>query len=204
MLVSAALDGEASSAEAAIAAAHVDTCEQCAAWQDSVAALRRRTMLRPGRSDAAFVAQVMSDARPARLGRGGWMRPVLAWCAVVIGVQSIGPLVLGEADGASAHLARHLGASGIALALAMLYVVWRPHRAFGLLPFVLALFAATAISILIDTIAGERSALAESTHLAELIGTVVLWMMAGSPGTDRLVSWWHHRQAGRGGLRTTR
>jgi hypothetical protein len=130
------------------------------------------------------------------------MRPVLAWCAVVIGVQSFGPLVLGDLDGASAHLSRHLGASGMALALALLYVVWRPHRAFGLLPFVLALFAATVVSTTADLIAGHRTAIAEATHVAEMAGTVVLWMMAGSPGVDRVLS--RPFRPGRGALRATR
>lgn len=202
--VSAALDGEASVAEEAAADRHVATCEACAAWHESAATLRRRTRLRADRSDPAFVARVVADARPARLGRGGWMRPVLAWCAVIIAVQSIGPLVFGDADGASAHLSRHLGASGMALALALFYVVWRPHRAFGLLPFVVALFTATFVSMVADMIAGRRSALAEATHVAEFVGTVVLWMMAGSPGIDRLTSRLPHRHSGGEGLPTTR
>ncbi len=32
-------------------------------------------------------------------------------------------------------LARHLGAFGVALSIGLLYVAWRPHRAYGMLPF---------------------------------------------------------------------
>lgn len=116
------------------------------------------------------------------------MRPVLAWCAMVIAVQSFGPLVFGDTDGASAHLARHLGASGLALAVGLGYAAWRPHRAFGLLPFVGALFAATILAMIVDMIVGHRTAFAEATHLAELIGIVVLWMIAGSPGREELIN----------------
>lgn len=203
-LISAALDDEVTPAERSVAEAHLASCPDCAAWQAMAAHIRRRTRLQPERTDPAFVAQVMATARPARLGRGGWMRPVLAWCAAVIGVQSFGPLVFGEVDGASAHLSRHLGASGMALALALLYVAWRPHRAFGLLPFVAALLAATVLSSAVDLIAGHRSAFAEATHIAELAGTVVLWMMAGSPGVERVLSRSLRPGGGRGDLRATR
>lgn len=201
-LISAALDDEVTAAERASADAHLASCEACRAWQSSVVDIRRRSRLRPERSDPIFVAEVMSSARPARLGRGGWTRPVLAWCAIVIGAQSFGPLVFGDLDGASAHMSRHLGASGMALALGMMYVVWRPHRAFGLLPFVLVLVVATVVSTIADLLAGQRSAFAEASHLAELIGTVVLWSMAGSPGVDRVLS--RRAGAGRGALRATR
>jgi predicted anti-sigma-YlaC factor YlaD len=149
-------------------------------------------------ADPAFVARVMADARPARLGRGGWMRPVLAWCAIVVGVQSFAPLVFGDSDGASAHTARHLGASGLALAVGLLYAAWRPHRAYGLLPFVGALFGATLIAAVVDLIDGDASAFAESTHLAELIGIAVLWMIAGSPGWQAVVNRRHRPGLHRG------
>ncbi|MCB0968532.1 MAG: zf-HC2 domain-containing protein [Ilumatobacter sp.] len=187
-LASASLDDEISAAEQDRLDGHLLGCAGCRRFVDRVASLNRTVRLRPSGHDPAFVATVMADARPARLGRGGWMRPVLAWCALVIAVQNIGPLVFGDADGASAHLARHLGASGLALAIGLAYAAWRPHRAYGLLPFVGALAAATLAAAVADTIAGNRTAFAEATHLAELIGIAVLWMIAGSPGWDAVVS----------------
>jgi predicted anti-sigma-YlaC factor YlaD len=198
-VISAALDGEATSAEEARLDRHLAVCASCRRFHDEVAALNRSVRLRSPASDPAFVARVMADARPARLGRGGWMRPVLAWCAIVVGVQSFAPLVFGDSDGASAHTARHLGASGLALAVGLLYAAWRPHRAYGLLPFVGALFGATVIAAVVDMIDGDASAFAESTHLAELIGIVVLWMIAGSPGWQAVVNRLHrplHRPDG--------
>src|SRR5690606_3204820 len=139
---------------------------------------------------------------------GGWMRPVLAWCAIVIGVQSFAPLVFGDTDGATEHMARHLGASGIALSIGLLYAAFRPQRAYGLLPFVGALFAATILAMTVDMIDGNRTAFAESAHLAELIGIVVLWMVAGSPGWDGLVRYLPRRRRpdrhGTGALGSTR
>ena len=186
-LASASLDDQTTVAESARLDDHLVGCAGCREFLDSAAALNRSLRFRPSAADPAFVASVMARARPARLGRGGWMRPVLAWCALVIAVQSFGPLVFGSTDGATEHLARHLGASGMALAVGLGYAAWRPHRAFGLLPFVGALFAATVVAMVADTIAGHRAAFAEATHVAELIGIVVLWMIAGSPGWDRSV-----------------
>ena len=190
-IVSAALDGEATTDEEARLDQHLLDCASCRRFHDEAAALNRSVRFREPATDAAFVARVMADARPARLGRGGWMRPVLAWCAIVVGVQSFTPLVLGVSDGATAHTARHLGASGLALAVGLLFAAWRPHRAYGLLPFVGALFGATVIAAVVDIFDGDASAFAESTHLAELIGIVVLWMIAGSPGREVLVSRLH-------------
>jgi predicted anti-sigma-YlaC factor YlaD len=187
-VISAALDGEATIEEEARLDRHLVGCASCRRFHDEAATLNRSVRLRSPAVDPAFVARVMADARPARLGRGGWMRPVLAWCAIVVAVQSFVPLVFGDSDGASAHTARHLGASGLALAVGLLYAAWRPHRAYGLLPFVGALFGATVIAAVVDMIDGDASAFAESTHLAELIGIVVLWMIAGSPGRPAVVN----------------
>lgn len=201
--MSASLDGEASVADELALERHLAACPGCTRFRDDAAALTRQVRVRESVPDPAFVASVMADARPARLGRTGWPRPVLAWCAVIIAIQGFAPLVLGDADGAPAHIARHVGASSLALACGMLYAVWRPHRAYGLLPFVGALTATTLIAAVVDTVDGRRSALAEATHVAEIVGTVVLWIVAGSPGWDRLVSWLRGSRSGPGALRST-
>ena len=204
-LASASLDDEVTAVEQERLDRHLAICPGCRAFVERVAGLNRRVRLHGTSPDPAFVAVVMADARPARLGRGGWARPVLAWCALVILVQSIGPLVFGSTDGASAHLARHLGASGVALAVGLAYAAWRPHRAYGLLPFVGALFAATVVAMAVDMLAGHRTAFAEATHVAELIGIVVVWIVAGSPGWDEFVSHLPHRRPrGSGALGPTK
>lgn len=113
------------------------------------------------------------------------MRPALAWVGVVVAIQSVQPLLFGALDGAPTHVARHVGASALALAIGFGYAAWRPTRAFGLVPLVAALFAATVVASVLDTISGTRSALAESVHIAELIGMVLLWSVAGAPGWER-------------------
>jgi predicted anti-sigma-YlaC factor YlaD len=184
-LVSAAADDELAPDEEAGLADHLAQCADCTAYAEELAILTRSVRLRPVAPRADLTDTILSRSRPPRLGRGGWMRPALAWVGVVIAVQSVGPLVFGDIDGTPTHVARHVGASALALAIGLLYAAWRPARAFGLLPLVIALFAATVAAAALDTLAGERTAVAESVHLAELVGMVLLWCVAGSPGWER-------------------
>lgn len=175
---------------------HLTGCAECTAYRERVVAMARSTRVRPVSTDTAFVDAVMERAQPVRLGRHGWLRPALAWCGLLVAFQSIDPLVFGNADGAPEHIARHLGASILALAFGLLFVAWRPHRAAGLLPFVAALFVAMFVSAAFDVAGGQRSVLSESVHLSELIGLVLVWMIAGSPGWDRVSDAFRRDQRG--------
>ena len=186
LLISAATDDELRHDERRLLDAHLDSCAACREHVDVVASLTRTVRLRSAESEREFVAQVMARSRPARLGRGGWLRPALAWCGLVIAVLSLRPLILGEIDDVPTHIARHVGASSLALAVGLLYAAWKPHRAFGLLPLVVALLATTLLSTVLDIIDGTRSAAAEAVHVIEMLGLVLLWMVAGSPGWERV------------------
>lgn len=186
VLVSAAVDDELTSDEQLTLDEHLDVCAACSLYSERISVFTRSLRLRPVTTGIDLSDQVLARSSPPRLGRGGWMRPALAWVGIVVAVQSFGPLVLGEMDGTPTHVARHVGASGLALAIGLVYAAWRPHRAFGLLPFVGALLVATIGAALLDTISGARSGPAELVHVAELVGMVLLWSVAGSPGWDRV------------------
>jgi predicted anti-sigma-YlaC factor YlaD len=185
-LISALADGEASSTDGDVVARHVETCVDCRAYSTAVSRLDRQVRIRPAEPVPDLVAAVTARARPARLGRGGWMRPALAWIAVVMLVQSVPMLLFADVRGVEAHYARHLGAFGAALAIGFAYAAWRPHRAFGLLPFTAALVATTIVSLVADIVSGTRTPLAEVIHLTEIVGLTLLWMIAGSPGWERV------------------
>lgn len=185
-LASAVVDAEASAAEQRIHDDHLAECAACRRYAERLAVLTRQVRLRPAEPVPDLAARVLDRARPPRLGRGGWVRPALAWVAIVLAAQSVGPLFLGEFAGASTHVARHLGAFSAALAVGLLYAVWRPQRAFGLLPFAAALTVTMLVAGVLDVLAGASSLLAETIHLTELAGLVLLWILSGSPGLDRL------------------
>ena len=185
-LISAEVDDALVAGEAELLELHVDGCDGCATYRSEVVALARTTRVRAASFDPGFVDAVLQRTRPARLGRGGWLRPALAWCGLVIAGQSIAPLVFGDLDGTPTHVARHVGASTLALAIGLLYVAWRPHRAAGLLPFVGALFGSMFAGAVFDVLSGDRSPVSELAHVAELVGMVLLWMIAGSPGWHRV------------------
>jgi predicted anti-sigma-YlaC factor YlaD len=187
-LVSAAADGELQAGEQRRLTDHLASCAACRGFAEQVAVLTRQSRLRGVAPDPDFVARVMDRARTTRLGRGGWLRPALAWCGVVVMVQSARPLLLGELAGTTTHVARHVGASALALAVGLLYAAWKPHRAHGLLPLIGALLVTTLFGTLLDTLDGARRAGAEAVHIAELLGMALLWMVAGSPGWERLVA----------------
>ena len=182
VLLSVVADDEATREERHTLGVHLDGCDACASLSDRLATVDRRVRLRPAEPVPDLVLAVTSRVRPAVLGRGGWMRPGLAWVAVVLFAQNVSALVFGEAEGAETHMARHLGAFGVALAIGFAYVAWRPHRSFGMLPFVGALVLSMLASTGFDLIDGDRTPLAETAHLSELAGLALLWMIAGSPG----------------------
>ncbi len=185
-LISAEVDDALVGDEAHVLETHLEDCAVCIAYRAEVVSLARATRLRSAAFDPGFVDTVMRRTRPARLGRGGWLRPALAWCGLVVAAQSVAPLVLGDLHGTPTHVARHVGASTLALAIGLLYVAWRPHRAAGLLPFVGALSGSMFAAAVFDVLSGDRSPVSELTHVAELVGMVLLWMIAGSPGWQRV------------------
>lgn len=181
-LLSAQLDGEATTTERERLRAHLARCGSCQELSAQFMQLDRRVKLRPAEAVPDLRPAILTRVRPAVLGRNGWMRPALAWVALVLVMQNVVALVAGEMAGAEVHLARHLGAFGVALGVGLAYVAWRPHRAFGLLPFAGALIATMMVSAAFDIVENGRSAMAEISHIAELAGLWLVWMIAGSPG----------------------
>lgn len=168
---------------------HRAGCLPCDAFGNSVAELGRRAEALRVPADSAFVEAVMERADTVRGGRRAWVRPALAWCAVVVAAQSLGPLIFGDAAGASTHVARHVGATSFALAFGFAMVAKNPRRAGGLLPLVAALCVAMVAASVVDLADGTAGGLGELFHVPELAGLGLLWLAAGSPRPDRLSGW---------------
>lgn len=180
-LISAALDGELSVAESSTLAAHLHGCVKCRELEATLAIQHR--LIRVGSIDAMpdLAPRVLAVAHPPRLGRRGWVRQALAVIGLTELIVAIPALILGEDSGAPIHVARHIGSLGAALGFALLYVAWKPTRAYGLLPFVASLAAFMTISSSLDLVFGRASLAAESTHLVEFAGMFFVWLLAGSP-----------------------
>ncbi len=181
-IISARLDGEATSTESDRLDLHLEGCAVCRQRSAQFSRLDRRIRLRPAGSVPDLRPAILARSRPAVLGRNGWMRPALAWVALVLVVQNASALFVGQMNGAEVHLARHLGAFGVALGVGLAFVAWRPHRAYGLLPFAGALIATMLLGAGFDIAENGRSAVAEISHVAEVAGLWLVWMIAGSPG----------------------
>jgi predicted anti-sigma-YlaC factor YlaD len=192
-LISSIADDEASADDRHLVELHLGTCASCREFSAAVSVLDRQIRIRPAEPVPDLVAAVTARARPARLGRGGWLRPALAWVAVVMFVQSVPVLLFGDMAGIDAHNARHLGAFGTALAIGFAYAAWKPHRAFGMLPFTAALVATTLVSLVADVVGGTRTPVAELIHVSEVVGLTLLWVIAGSPGWGAMSRFVHRR-----------
>ena len=185
VLLSARADGETTAAENALVDHHVSGCISCSRLSVQIEDFSRQLRFRPADPVPNLVGMITDRARPAVLGRGGWLRPAMAWVAIVLFAQNVNALVGGQLEGADGHLARHIGAFGVALAIGFAYVAWKPHRSHGLLPFAAALIGTIAVSAVADVADGGRTVLAESAHSTEVVGLILLWMIAGSPGWTR-------------------
>jgi predicted anti-sigma-YlaC factor YlaD len=75
----------------------------------------------------------------------------------------------------------------VALSLGLLYTAKVPTRAYGILPITAALAATMLGSAIFDGVRGNTPILGESVHVLELISFVLVWLLAGRPGTPRFM-----------------
>jgi predicted anti-sigma-YlaC factor YlaD len=162
---------------------HIEDCAGCRRWQEAAHQLRRAT-LRPvmdTKHSAVDVSRV-----PQRFVMNRWVRFALAWAAVLLIAWNI-VAMFAAGTGSAIHLERHQAAFDVALGIAFLFVVWRPDRAYGMVPFAATFTIALSISAIIDLINGASTPLRESAHLVELSGLGLLWVLglAVGPGGRR-------------------
>lgn len=180
-LISAELDGELTDPESAQLHAHLDECVPCTLLTTKMARQHRLLRIQTAQHVPDIAARVVAVAHPPRIGRRGWIRQALATLGIFELVVSLPALVLGNDADAPVHVARHVGSLGAALGFALLYAAWKPTRAYGLLPFVSALAVFMGVSSVFDLFFGQASFWTETTHLVELTGMFLVWLLAGSP-----------------------
>ena len=173
------LDGEPTATPSADLTAHVRGCMACRRFLDRARALDALThATRTAIPDLS--AEVLEAARAQRHRPDPWvstLRLGLVAVAVAQLVLAIPGLIYGSDEGAPIHIAHEVGAWDLALAVGFLFAAWRPLRAVGMLPFAAALSAGLVLTAVVDIAHGRAIALTETTHLLELVGTVLLYLL---------------------------
>jgi len=182
-LLSASLDGEVSDLEAEAMERHVARCGPCAAFRTRLRTLQ--VVARP-QTDEPLGDDVDREHRAERLVERlawspgseapDWARYGLLAVALMQVVVAV-PQLVASGSGIAAHDQHHLGAWEAAFGVSLVIVAWQPERARGLLPFAAALSIGLVLTAASDAIGGRVSAMAESYHLLQVAGLVLLWIV---------------------------
>ncbi len=190
--LSALADGEDPGLPRAVVDAHVAGCESCRRFQsqldDVVVPFTTPSpvvaVAGPDESQR-FVEKVVAEAGTVDRSGVWWMlRALLA--AVAVGYLLIAvPGMLLSTDVHHGHISHHLGIFSTAYAVTLLFVAVRPSRARALVPFTVVMAVGMVAFAVVDVMDGEAFALSEMSHLLELAGLVLVWLLAtrrGWPG----------------------
>jgi predicted anti-sigma-YlaC factor YlaD len=186
--ISASIDGEDAGTARTEVDAHLRRCAACREFEAQ--ALVQRGQVRFMRIDApaaatASIARAV-DHRQTQLFTMP-VRIALVGVAVAQLGLAVPGLLYGSDEGAPIHIAHEVGSWSLALAVGFLFAAWRPLRAVGMLPFVGALAAGLLFTAGLDLAHGKALALDESSHLLELVGTGLLWLLVHPRARRELV-----------------
>jgi len=199
--VSASVDGEELPIPVAAVEEHLMVCGACRQFAMDCDAVLRRVAVRPAEIVPDLSASIVAAWPAAAHRRGGpipasaspapaspesslsphWTRWALFGVALTQLLVAVPPMIFGHDGGAPVHLARELGAWDLALAVVLVMVAWSPGRARGMVPFAGVLALTMVIGAGVDLGSGRVSAFGESQHLLDLLGLVLLWMLARRP-----------------------
>ncbi|MCJ7436429.1 MAG: zf-HC2 domain-containing protein [Acidimicrobiia bacterium] len=186
--ISARLDGEDVGAPAEAVRTHLAACVECRAYQEAVASLHARVRVAPAPRVPDLTARILgaigADDGAASPHLEAW-RIGLGFVAIVQIGLAVPALLLGSDAGLPVHTARHLGSFAVALAVGFLFAAWRPSRVAGLFPVAAALVACLVITSVIDIATGRAAAVNELTHVTELLGLGLLWLVGRAAPADR-------------------
>ena len=189
--LSALADGEDPGLPRADVDAHVAGCESCRLFRtqlDVVVPLGAPSPVSavagPDESQR-FVEKVVAEAGTVDRSGVWWvLRALLA--AVAVGYLLIAvPKMLFSTDAHHGHISHHLGIFSTAYAVTLLFVAVRPSRARALVPFTVVMAVGMVTFAVVDVMGGDAFALSELSHLLELAGLVLVWLLAtrrGWPG----------------------
>ena len=159
---------------------HLATCPDCARWVADATRLTRQARLSavevPDLS-AGIMADVVLPTRRVLRWRL-WIRAALALVAVAqlsIAIPSLAGIGVGMPM--STHIAHESAAWDIAVGVAFLAAAFAPRRAAGLAPLLTTFVLVLAVLSVHDLIDGEVTTSRELTHLATVVGLVLLVLL---------------------------
>lgn len=179
-LLSARLDDETTPAENGVVDNHMVGCAACRSWWTDAWQVSRVLRVRPAEHLPDLVDAVLARRCSTSPPRQLWVRYCLAIVALAEIVMAI-PTVLVGTTGTSIDETPYIGSFGLAVAIGLLYIAWRPQRAAGVLPIVAALAATMAITATVHLAVGRTNSLGEAHHLLEVSGLLLVWYLAGRP-----------------------
>jgi predicted anti-sigma-YlaC factor YlaD len=185
--ISARLDGEDVGVDAAALAWHLADCESCRRFESEAIHLTRAARVVAAEPAPDLAPTIMAAINRERVAASSRFDPQalrggLIALAVVQMLLALPVLLLGRDAGAPVHIAREIGSFDVALAVGFLFVGWRPARAYGMLPLVVALVACLGVTTAVDLARGTASLLGESAHLLDLFGLASVWELARVDG----------------------
>lgn len=178
-LLSARLDEETTPTENDAADNHLATCATCRSWWAQAGRVTRALRVRSAEHIPDLVDAVLARSRIIPR-RHVWVRYCLAIVALAEIVMAIPSVLVGTTD-SPIDEAPYIGSFGLAVAIGLLYIAWRPERAAGVLPIVAALAATMAITATVHLAVGRTNSLGEAHHLLEVSGLFLVWNLAGRP-----------------------
>lgn len=171
--LSALADGEVAPVGRRALADHLAGCATCTAFAAAAEDLDRRVRLAPAEPVPDLVAPVLAAVETPQVARA---RARFAQLRVLLAAVGVAQLALAlPVVAAAGHTSREAGIFQLALGVGFLVVARRPHHAGGLLPVAAVVAALATVAALEGVVAGTTSALQETAHLLELLGTGLLW-----------------------------
>ena len=197
--LSAQLDGEDPGVSPDLLQHHLRSCFRCRQWELELATLRRAGRLSSADPvpdlSGRIIAAIGQEQRLARRRRHAVAIRVGRLLVAILQLVLAGTDLLSGSGQGRAHTLHELGSFDLALAVGFLCVAWRPARAYGMLPLIATLAAGLAATALIDVSEGHAAALTEGSHLLELAGSALVWLLSrllpGATSDHRPPIWSH-------------
>jgi predicted anti-sigma-YlaC factor YlaD len=175
--ISSSADGEAVVGRDALSD-HVATCPDCQGYERAVASLQPPAVRAVTAPSTAFSDRVLGALEPDRSTstESKFLRIALGIVGILAFIQAM-PELFASGSGANEHMSRHLGVFTAALAVGFIYTALRPRRVGGLLPVAAVISVGLVVTAVIDVTAGHTPIAGETTHILEIVGLVIMWLL---------------------------